>query len=66
MTAFIATSVNGREYVVVIDNKVVAGSFATVAEGGQEAGGDSRRYSPFSNSCHLPDFGVSQRCLLDK
>ena len=32
MTAYIATTVKGREYVVLIDNKVVAGPFATAAE----------------------------------
>jgi hypothetical protein len=29
---YIATTVNGREYVVLIDNKVVAGPFPTAAE----------------------------------
>ena len=32
MAAYIATTVKGREYVVLIDNKVVAGPFATAAE----------------------------------
>jgi hypothetical protein len=30
--AYIATTVNGREYVEIIDNKVVAGPFGTAAE----------------------------------
>jgi len=36
---FIATTVNGREYVVLVDGKVVAGPFATAAEAikGREA-----------------------------
>ena len=29
---YIATTVNGREYVVVLDNQVVAGPFASAAE----------------------------------
>jgi hypothetical protein len=29
---YIATTVNGCEYVVLVDNKVVAGPFATAAE----------------------------------
>jgi hypothetical protein len=29
---YIATTVNGREYVVLVDGKVVAGPFATAAE----------------------------------
>jgi hypothetical protein len=30
--SYIATTVNGREHVVLVDDKVVAGPFATVAE----------------------------------
>jgi hypothetical protein len=30
--SYIATTVNGREYVVMADGKVVAGPFATAAE----------------------------------
>ena len=29
---YIATTVNGREYVLLVDGKVVAGPFATAAE----------------------------------
>jgi hypothetical protein len=35
---FIATTVNGREYVVVLGNQVVAGPFATAAEAVKRAG----------------------------
>jgi hypothetical protein len=38
VTAYIATTRNEREYVVLIDNRVVAGPFKTAAEAGQGAG----------------------------
>jgi hypothetical protein len=33
---FIATTVNGREYVVLVDGKVVAGPFVSAAEADRE------------------------------